>query len=45
MQNLTMAIEPSYNIVFWSKKMRRSKRKIIRGKRRRRRSSRDILII
>ena len=45
---MTMAIEPSYKIVFWSRKrrrMRKRKTKSRMGRRRRRKSSRDMLTV
>ena len=43
---MAMAIEPSYKIVFLSRKRRRRrKRKSMRGRRRRRRSSSDMLTV
>ena len=41
---MIMAIEPSYKIILWSRKKRR-RRKSIRGRRTRRRSSWDILTV
>ena len=42
---MTMAIEPSYKIIFWSRKRRRMGKRKKKSRRRRRKSSKDMLTV